>query len=406
MAKVLYLSLTGMAEPLGRSQVLEYLMDLSKEHTIYLLSFERRKDFSKLEDVRRFTRQHGIVWHHLTYSNRFGVFSTLLQISGALRLASRCIRKHRISIVHARSMIPATIGLFLKKMHGVKLLFDIRGFAADEKVDSGRVRKPSFLYAMLKKLDNRLYCSSDHIVTLTLSAKKILADNLGIDSEKITVIPTCANRTLFKPLGDSEKMAFRRSLGYEDDAKIIIHSGTVGTWYDFDSEVKLVKALMERDSAVRLLVLNKNEQPFIRLTVEKYGLPPERVVIDSCSFEAMHRYLNIADVSLFFIRPTFSKQASAPTKFAENVACHLPSVTNRGVGDMEYYLTHFPVGYLVDIAHLDETIGDTAKSLLRAMEEGRKDLAAFDRLFDTHFDKRIAVKKYAHIYESIQRRPS
>ena len=68
---------------------------------------------------------------------------------------------------------------------------------------------------------------------------------------------------------------------------------------------------------------------------------------------------------------------------------------------MEYYLTRYPVGRLVDLEYLDETVGEAAEAVLQAMREERKDTAGFDRLFEAHFDKDIAVKKYQEIYSSL-----
>jgi hypothetical protein len=93
------------------------------------------------------------------------------QIVKTIIMGSKIIRKEDIDIIHARSMIPAVMGLVLKKIHKVKLLFDIRGFAIDEKIDSGRLKNDSLMFKVLKKLDNHLYKASDHVVTLTHNAK-------------------------------------------------------------------------------------------------------------------------------------------------------------------------------------------------------------------------------------------
>ena len=61
------------------------------------------------------------------------------------------IRRNSIDLTHARSLIPAVIGMILKKLTGAKLLFDIRGFGTAEKVDTGRVKKGSFLLGALRK---------------------------------------------------------------------------------------------------------------------------------------------------------------------------------------------------------------------------------------------------------------
>ncbi len=396
--KILYISLTGMTEALGRSQVLEYLMDLSVENSIHLISFEREDDLSNVDEIEVLLKEYDIVWQYMVYSNKYGVASTIGQILQAIRLGAKLIKTNAIDIVHARSMIPATMGWVLKKMYGVKLLFDIRGFAIDEKVDGGRLAKSAFLYKILKRLDNHLYKTSDHIVTLTHAAKEILHEQLNISKEKITVIPTCASKNVFMLLSQEEKTVFKRELGYSVNDKIVIHTGTVSLWYDFESEVRLVKEMMKQDNSVHFLVLNKKEQAFIETIFDTYDMPKERVKISSSTFDEMHKYLNIANLSLFFIKPSYSKQASAPTKFAENVACHLPSVTNGDVGDMGYYLEHYDVGTVVDMKQLDKNIETVSIEILRKLEKDEIDESQYNRLFDEHFDKDMAVKKYVEIY--------
>ncbi|HQR74649.1 MAG TPA: glycosyltransferase [Sulfurovum sp.] len=401
MANVLYISLTGMTEPLGRSQVLEYLIDLSKAHNIYLISFERKHDLERVDEIKALVETHNIEWSYGVYSNKYGVVSAVWQILKTVRLGSKLIKKHAIDIVHARSMIPATIGLLLKRWHGVKLFFDIRGFAIDEKVDSGRLKKGSLLYKMLKKLDDHLYGAADHIVTLTHKAKEILNEQLTISKEKITVIPTCANKEVFKLMDEEQKVTFKRALGYAKSDKIVLHTGTVGTWYDFESEVKLVKEMMRQDETIHFLVLNKNEQDFIRQMFETYTLSPGRVRISSSSFDEVYKYLNIADVSLFFIKSSYSKQASAPTKFAENVACRLPSITNANVGDMGFYLEQYKVGMMIDLDLLDNNLESIVSELLKQIEVSDFKENDFERLFFEHFDKEMAVRKYSEIYRNL-----
>ena len=390
-----------MTEPLGRSQVLEYLIDLSKENKIYLISFEREQDLGNVDEIKAFIKDFDIEWQYMVYSNKYGVASTVGQIVQSIRLGSKLIKEHSIDIVHARSMIPATMGLLLKKIHGVKLLFDIRGFAIDEKVDSRRLNKSSLLYKVLKKLDNHLYKASDHIVTLTHVAKEILHEKLDIPYEKTTVIPTCASKEVFKRLTSAEIEIFKSSLGYKKEDTIIIHTGTVSGWYDFESEVKLIKEMMKKEQDIHFLVLNKNEQPFIEKIVTEQALPTPKVKITSSTFDEAHKYLNIADASIFFIKPSYSKQASAPTKFAENVACKLPSVTNSEVGDMAYYMQQYNVGYVVDLKILDEELNMIAKAILEKLSNSDFRQSDFSTLFNEHFDKDMAVKKYNAIYADL-----
>ena len=54
------------------------------------------------------------------------------------------------------------------------------------------------------------------------------------------------------------------------------------------------------------------------------------------------------DATAFFIKPTFSKQASAPTKLVEFLGCGIPCLANAGVGDMAGILREDRVGIAVD----------------------------------------------------------
>jgi len=399
LKKILYISQTGITEALGRSQVLEYLIDLSKNNKIYLLSFERKNDLEHINEVKKLTDKYGINWQYLIYSNKYGVFSTVIQIIKVLFLGSRCIKKNKIDIIHARSMIPATMGLLLKKIHGTKLLFDIRGFAIDEKVDLLRLKKNSLLFKVLKKLDNMLYKQSDHIIALTYISKEILQNSILIPEKKITVIPTCANKNIFQIMPVVEQQIFKKSLGYQAKNKIILHTGTTTGFYDFDLEVILVKKIMEIDKDIHFLVLNKNEHDSIQDAFSQYNLPKERLRVISSSFEGVYKYLNIANVSLFFIKPSYAKQSSAPTKFAENVACYLPSITNSGVGDMAFYMEKYDVGCLLDLDDLPQNMDKAIKKLLPYLNQEKKiETQVYDNLFELNFNKEIAVEKYQTVY--------
>ena len=393
--KTLYISLTGMTESLGRSQVLEYLIDLSKKgNDFYLISFEREKDLKNIEEIKKIIEENNIKWEYFIYSNKYGIFSSLKQLFGGYINGKKIIKRNNINIIHTRSFVPALIGYFLKNKK-IKMIFDIRGFAIDEKVDSGRLNSNTILYKILKKIDNFLYKNADHIVTLTHKARDILSENLNIDKEKITVIPTCANKEIFQKIDNFEKEKIRKEFNFTNNDILLIHTGTVSGWYDFDKELKLIKYLMDKNEKIKFIILNKNEHDFINKKLQEYKIDKSKVILKSVPFEKVNQFLNISDFSIFFIKPSYSKQASAPTKFAENVACHLPSITNKGVGDMEYYLTQYKVGKLVDLDDIDYN------EILKFIEKPDIVDEDFDKLFNEHFDKKMAVEKYDNIYKRL-----
>ena len=73
MTSTLYLSRTGMLEPLGQSQVLAYLRGLSSDYSVTLISFERDADLSDIEQlaqIETICSDHGIRWVRLRYRQK------------------------------------------------------------------------------------------------------------------------------------------------------------------------------------------------------------------------------------------------------------------------------------------------------------------------------------------------
>lgn len=405
MANILYISLTGMTEALGESQVVQYLVDLAKDNKIYLLSFEKPTEETKYTQMRNKLSSANIKWEYLIYSNKYGVLSTILQIISAYKHLKKIVRENNIHVIHTRSLIPAVIGMLLKSTNQAKLLFDIRGFAIDEKIVDGRLKENSILAKILKKIEAITYKKSDHIVTLTHASKPIINDKYNVDNQKISVIPTCANEGLFKPYSQSMKTELRRKNGYTVEDIIFIHSGSLNNWVDFEAEIKLFEELQKLDMNARFLIINKGQHDLIKNYLKNSSLDPERVKITSANFNEMNDYLNIADVCVFFIKPSFAKKASAPTKFAELVSCQLISITNKNYGDMDFYLNNYKVGMLVDLDKVHHEAKILAESVLSYVKESKNSIgynaSDFISCFKNHFSKDLAVQRYQTIYDQL-----
>ena len=401
--RILYLSLTGMSEPLGKSQVLEYLYDIVNFYDVEILSCEKPKTFKLEPELGKKISGFGICWHHISYSNRFGLISVVLQFLRFFVTAVFCTLKRKPEIIHARSLIPAGVAVFVKFIFRVKVLFDIRGFFIDEKVDSGQIKKNSPLYRILKLFERFVYSRSDHIVTLTKRGKEIVIKEFNIKEESVTVIPTCVNTKLFKPVGkEINKVALRKELDLPNN-KIIVHHGEVRGWYDFESEVLLFKTIWNQDREIVFLILNKFQHAYIKDVLQKHDIEKESYLLRNVDFNQIPFYLNACDCSLFFIKPTYSKQASHPTKFAENVACRLFSISNYGVGDMDYYVTTYKTAYLVDLAKLHSSLNKTAAEVLAIINNPTQQTLniAYEKLTQECFSNEIAVERYLSIYKKL-----
>lgn len=144
----LYISYDGVLEPLGQSQVVNYLMGLSSTCHQTLISFEKPwdlRDRDRVQGLEEAFRTARITWVRLRYHKRPPVLSTLLDaLLGVLVGLYVCLTRP-VRVIHARGYMPALIAVMLKWVAGPKFVFDMRGFWADEKVDGGHWSKTSLI---------------------------------------------------------------------------------------------------------------------------------------------------------------------------------------------------------------------------------------------------------------------
>jgi glycosyltransferase involved in cell wall biosynthesis len=96
------------------------------------------------------------------------------------------------------------------------------------------------------------------------------------------------------------------------------------------------------------LIVTKDEPEIAIAAAKKYGVDANKIIVRSATRAEMPSYIAISNASLFFIRPTFSKSASSPTKMGELLSMQVPVITNKGVGDVDDIIAKSNCGVLVD----------------------------------------------------------
>ena len=352
--KVLYLSYDGMLEPLGQSQVLAYQERLAANASLHLLSFEKSDDWeneSTHSAVAQRIKAAGIQWHPRRYHKRPSALATAYDIFVGIVTGLWLILRHGIGIVHARSYVPAVIALVLKRLTGVRFIFDMRGFWADERVDGGLWPRDGRMFRVAKWFERRFLLAADHVVSLTHAAVREMEKfpYLKDAMPPVSVIPTCADLSRFR-IQEKPGSGHGFVLGYV---------GSAGTWYQFDAVVACFNALLQQRPQARFLIINRNEHDYIRAQLTAGGVPLDLVEIRAASHAEVPVQMARMDAGVFFIKPLFSKQASAPTKLGEFLGCGIPCLANRGVGDMAEILENEGVGVVLvrfDVPVMNEAI--------------------------------------------------
>lgn len=371
---VVYVSYDGVGEPLGRSQVLEYLTRLTRAYEITLISYE--KSAEAISEMRHTVARSGINWLPLRYHHWPPVLSTLLDVLAGRRALIRAARGRAVKIVHVRSDVPALIAVLARhKTHG-KLLFDIRGFWADERVEGGLWPAGGVLYRVAKRCERRFYAEADAVVTLTAASVGDIRGRLGHATTTVDVIPTCVDLSRF-----SERPQ-------RPDGPHAVWTGSIGTWYRFD----LVRA-MATALSLPLTVITRQTDLARRL------LGDFPATVRSATPDEMPSQLFAGDVGLCLITSTYSKMASAPTRFAEYLAVGMPVLVTAGVGDLETIVQEHAVG--VVLRGEDEAAMARAAREVRAMAEDRQVRERCRRVAREMFDVEVGTARYGAIYHRL-----
>tara|TARA_R110000851_G_scaffold289629_1_gene443782 strand:- start:9083 stop:10291 length:1209 start_codon:yes stop_codon:yes gene_type:complete len=399
MANTLYISYTALMDPLGQSQVLQYILGLSKEHTISVISFEKADnlgDREKLGRLRNRLDECGIEWRVLRCTNRFSLLGKMLDIAKGAFIATQVAQQSRVHVVHCRSYIASIMGLAVKARTGAAFIFDMRGFWPDERVDVGIWTRNGIAYHIFKAVEKQLFLNADHVVSLTRAGVREFSrfDYLEAKVPPYTVIPTCTNLDLFSR---DDKLGSFFTLGY---------IGSVGSWYMFDQVAFAVSRLFKMRSDARFLVVNKGGHAFIRDKLSEAGVDLERVEIVEAPFDKVGDFVSRMDAGIFFIKPVWSKRASCPTRMGEFLACGKPCLANVGVGDVKEDFEETRTGITVEFDKHNHIGAADIDMSLRSLTALASDPGVSRRCREAaveRFSLNNGIKKYSQIYKDLGR---
>jgi glycosyltransferase involved in cell wall biosynthesis len=279
----------------------------------------------------------------------------------------------------------------LKRALGVKYIFDMRGFWADERADGGSWRRGSILYRLAKHYERKFLAEADVVVSLTKAAVREMQAFPYLEERRpvFAVIPTCTDLTLF-----------RRAAFADDGVFVLGYVGSVGSYYLFEHVARAFRLLRERRPTARLLIINRGQHGHIRDVLAVHGIDSASVEIVAADYNEMAAYIARMNAGIFFIVPSFSKRASSPTKLGEFLACGRPCLSNAGVGDVEEVLRSNRVGVVVRGFGDDELRAGVDELLALASDDDTANRCVATA--HAELDLAEGVRRYDAIYESLR----
>ena len=383
--RVIYVSYDGALDPLGASQVVPYLLGLgARGVSITLLTFEKPARWGQAavrEEMQRRLEARGIRWRPLRYHKSPRLAGTLRDIVAGSRAIARESSRLGPAVVHCRGEVATVMARWARLPSTIRLLYDVRGFFSDERVETGSWQRGSLLDRAVRRMEGANLQRADGAVVLTRHAAEALRRRRP-SLPSLRVIPTCADVSVFTPRTAGRKPEFG-----------LVYSGSLGTWYMAEEMMAFARAAAGAVPGPTLFLTPQPEE------VTRLGSAPEWAEIRAVQPGAVPEWLRRASALFFFIRPVPSKRASCPTKFAEGLASGLPVVCNRGIGDLDDIIEREGVGVLVD-SFSDAAYSDAALRLKGLLED--PDLSGrCRRLAETRYSVDLGVDMYRQLYAEL-----
>lgn len=338
----LYLSYTGLMEPLGRSQVLAYLTRLAKDFTVTLVTFEKSVDFNNSAEraaLKAECESYGITWLPRVYHKTPRLLATSWDLLMLLWDTWRLGRKGHAELIHCRSYIPTIAAWLMGKITGTPFIFDMRALWPEEMIDAGTLDRKSPTYRVLNWLERRLLRDAATVVSLTQAAVDYLKEKYPeTRSQYYVVIPTCV---------DLERFNTIRS---QPPTQITV--GTMGTvvsgWYHLDWLFRLYNQAVQKTPNTLLKIVTRDDRSTISRAASANGVNPHEIIFDTAKPDEVAEKISDLSFGALFFTAGVSKLGSAPTRMGEFLACGIPVIGNRGVGDMAGLIEKYDVGVVVE----------------------------------------------------------
>jgi glycosyltransferase involved in cell wall biosynthesis len=276
--------------------------------------------------------------------------------------AAAVARRFRPDLIHAHLHEGAFLGILLKKLLRLPLVFDCQGSMTSEIVDHGFVRRGSPAYRFFRRIEGFVNAGADRIITSSGPAARELREDWGVPHGTVSTLMDGVDTDVFSPGSGVE---VRAGIGIPPNVPVAVFLGVLNRYQGVDILLEVVKILKGRGVPLHFLVMGFPEERYRRMA-EESGIGDRITFTGRIDYREASRYLSAGDVAL---SPKISL-TEANGKLFNYMACGLPVLVfdtpvNREIlGDTGVYAAF---GDAADFAvRLEKLVQDA---------EGRRNLA-------------------------------
>ncbi|MHB0956085.1 MAG: glycosyltransferase [Pirellulaceae bacterium] len=275
------------------------------------------------------------------YPDRPSSFSFYRVARNAADQAKRPLEEWRPEAIYVRALTSFRAAEKLARHVGARVVYDARGLVAEESILRYGMWNVLAHYHRYRELDA---CKkADKLLCVSKRFRAYLEQKT--DRRDILVVPSCVNESQFihKPIA---RQQIRQKLGWSSDSPVVVYCGGLSVWQRTDDVLRLIFNMKMLKPELKCVLLVSDPEK-MSVQAAKAGLSGRDCECLRLAHEAIPDWLSAADAGVILRHDVLVNNVASPVKIAEYLACGLPVICSRGIGDLSEMVEQEKVGVVL-----------------------------------------------------------
>jgi glycosyltransferase involved in cell wall biosynthesis len=244
-------------------------------------------------------------------------------------------RKLSPHLIHAHLHEGAFIGILLRRVLRLPLLFDCQGSLTTEMIDHGFICEGSILHRLFLIIERIVNDRADFIITSSNAGADEIKTKWNLPHHRVEAVIDGVDTDTFRPYSKEEA---RRQLGLPSEGLIVVFLGVLNRYQGVDLLLEAIQLMKGRETPAHFLIMGFPEGKY-RMKAESMGVGEMVTFTGRIDYTRAPLYLSAGDIA---VSPKISL-TEANGKLLNYMACGLPTVAfdnpvNREIlGDAAVY---------------------------------------------------------------------
>ena len=226
------------------------------------------------------------------------------------------VRRFRPDLLYAHLHEGAFLGIFLKMLFRIPLLFDCQGSLTTEIVDHNFVRPGSLPYRLFRLIESFVNSRADLILTSSGPAARDLRERWAVPEDRVRSLMDGVDTEEFRPF---EREEVKRELHLPAGVPVAVFLGVLNRYQGIDILLDVVKIIRDRGIPLHFLIMGFPHDEYQRRAIAE-GLSDRVTFTGRIDYRDAARLLSAGDVA---VSPKVSL-SEANGKLFNYMACGIP----------------------------------------------------------------------------------